>query len=293
MSKQDNLNSLQKDLRNYITSEILIGNNSNRRIYPDGTPQTTLDENLSEDEKIEALIKEPKFGMFSLNYYILSRNLDEKKKTVFCTNVFTKKLYLPILIFVSQWLLYVSIMNQQIRTYEDGFCPNSGSIETKLIMCGIAIFYFANSFFIWDDLVVKTHLKKVMPTKDIFVLIDIMQEFSFNLLVYMANMFIIFISDDPVEILLNSLAMEFLMELDNQFKEKYFSQNKDHALDIYDNIFVSRTDNRVIFQQKLKENKCFYCFRGCCYIPFKILLISLMVFPLFCFIIIFYGPICK
>ena len=159
MSKQDNLNTLQKDLRNYITSEILIGNTSNRRIYPDVTPQSTLDENLSDDEKIEAIIKEPKFGMFSLNKYILSRNLDDNKKTIFCTNVFIKKLFLPILIFISQWMLYISIMNHQVRTYESGFCPNNGSIETKLIMCGIALFYFSNSFFIWDDLVVKTHLK--------------------------------------------------------------------------------------------------------------------------------------
>ena len=44
--------------------------------------------------------------------------------------------------------------------------------------------YFVKSFFLWDDLVSRTHCKKVMPTNDISVLIDTLQEFGFNLLVY-------------------------------------------------------------------------------------------------------------
>ena len=46
-----NLDNLRKDLSNYITSEVIIGNTSNRTIYPNGTPQSTLDETIPDDQK--------------------------------------------------------------------------------------------------------------------------------------------------------------------------------------------------------------------------------------------------
>ena len=59
-----NLDNLQKDLRNYLTSEVIIGNSSNRTIYPQGTPQTTLEETIPDDEKKGHVINDPRFGMF-------------------------------------------------------------------------------------------------------------------------------------------------------------------------------------------------------------------------------------
>ncbi len=44
--------------------------------------------------------------------------------------------------------------------------------------------------------------------------------------------------------ILNSLAMEFLMTLDNKFKELYFKYLLGTADDIFDNVFVSYDENK-------------------------------------------------
>ena len=294
-----NIANLQKDLANYITSEVIIGNTSNRIIYPNGTPQTTLDETISDIDKKEHVINDPRFGMFSLYKYHITRgyNLSEEdnvnKTGVYCSNIFTIYCFLPILTFLAQWFTYVSIMMYEVKNYDYGFCPNNKPYETKIVMCTIATIYFIKSFFLWDDLVSRTHCKKVMPTHDIPVLFDTLQEFGFNLLVYILNIFIVFVEDHPTNMLLDALAMEFVMDLDNQFKTLYFKNIPKAAIDIYDNIFVSKSDNRVILKQKIQEDKFFCCIKNLLMIPYKILIISLILFPLFCASIMIYGPICK
>ena len=294
-----NISNLQKDLANYITSEVIIGNTSNRIIYPNGTPQTTLDETISDNDKKEHVINDPRFGMFSLYKYHITRgyNLSEEdnitKTGVYCSNIFTKFCFLPILTFFAQWLTYVSIMVYEVRNYDEGFCPNNKSYETKIVMFSIATIYFIKSFFLWDDLVSRTHCKKVMPTNDIPVLFDTLQEFGFNLLVYLLNIFIVFVEEHPTNMLLDALAMEFVMDLDNQFKVLYFKNIPKAAVDIYDNIFVSKNDNRIILKQKINDDKYFCCIKNLLMLPYKILIISLILFPLFCACIMIYGPICK
>ena len=61
-----------------------------------------------------------------------------------------------------------------------------------------------------------------------------------------------------------------------------------------------RIDNyhwiRLTDKQKLaKRNKScgFCCARYTCYIPFKILVVALLIFPPFCLVMAVYGPICK
>lgn len=298
-TSNQNISNLQRDLANYITSEVIIGNNSNRIIYPNGTPQTTLDETISDSDKKEHVINDPRFGMFSLYKYHITRgyNLSEEdnvtKTGVYCSNIFTKFCFLPILTFFAQWLTYVSVMVYEVRNYDEGFCPNNKSYETKIVMFSIATIYFIKSFFLWDDLVSRTHCKKVMPTNDIPVLFDTLQEFGFNLLVYLLNIFIVFVEEHPTNMLLDALAMEFVMDLDNQFKILYFKNIPKAAVDIYDNIFVSKNDNRIILKQKLNDDKYFCCIKNLLMIPYKILIISLILFPVFCACIMIYGPICK
>lgn len=298
-TSNQNISNLQKDLANYITSEVIIGNTSNRIIYPNGTPQTTLDETISDIDKKEHVINDPRFGMFSLYKYHITRgyNLSEEdnvtKTGVYCSNIFTKFCFLPILTFFAQWLTYVSIMVYEVKNYDEGFCPNNKSYETKIVMFSIATIYFIKSFFLWDDLVSRTHCKKVMPTNDIPVLFDTLQEFGFNLLVYLLNIFIVFVEEHPTNMLLDALAMEFVMDLDNQFKVLYFKNIPKAAVDIYDNIFVSKNDNRIILKQKLNDEKYFCCIKNFLMIPYKILIISLILFPVFCACIMIYGPICK
>ena len=82
------------------------------------------------------------------------------------------------------------------------------------------------------------------------------------------------------------------MNLDNEFEDFYFDYLPETAVDIYDNLFVSYDTNLKKIEKRQKQC-CFKLTRCVMFIPFKLLVLSLMMFPLFCFFSMFAGPICK
>ena len=86
---------------------------------------------------------------------------------------------------------------------------------------------------------------------------------------------------DMQNMILNSLAMEFLMMLDNEFEELYFQYLPGAADDIYDNIFVSYDENIELLEKRQKKDSCFKCFSCVLFIPYKLLVISVFLFPVF------------
>jgi hypothetical protein len=51
---------------------------------------------------------------------------------------------------------------------------------------------------------------------------DFFMSTTFPCLVYMVNLFVVFQTSHPLDIVLNSLAMEFITSLDDEFKERTF-----------------------------------------------------------------------
>ena len=280
--------------------DLLIGQEHSKRILPDcNSPSQNLlvqKDDLTDEEKIEIVCSDPKFGMFSLFKYHLHRGYRNEvlksKNAFYCSHIFSLLFMLPILIFLIQWITYIGLVVSDSKSFNKGFCPNESTIEMKMIMMAVSMLYFVRSFFLWDNLTDRTRLNRMMPSIDIWVMIDTFQEFGFNLLVYLANLWIVFNNDSLTEMILNSLAMEFLMNLDNEFEEIYFKFLPEAGVDIYDNVFVNFRDN----QEKLKKRQrscTFNCVRCIFYVPFKLLVVSLLLFPVFCFIMMIYGPICK
>ena len=183
-------------------------------------------------------------------------------------------------------------MSYEIKKYDKGLCPNESEWEKRAIMFAVSLVYFTRSFFLWDNLTDRTRLNRMTPSIDIWVMLDTFQEYGFNLFVYLANLWIIFTTDSVIEMILNSLAMEFLMNLDNEFEEMYFKLLPEVAEDIYDNFFVTFEDNKKKLDKRNKSC-AFKCVRITFYIPFKILVTSLLLFPFFCLFMSIYGPICK
>ena len=93
--------------------------------------------------------------------------------------------------------------------------------------------------------------------------------------------------------ILNSLAMEFLMQLDNEFEELYFKHLPGSADDIYDNIYVTYEENKERVKKRQKESRCFSICSGILFIPYKLLVLVIFLFPAFCFFMTIAGPICK
>ena len=81
-------------------------------------------------------------------------------------------------------------------------------------------------------------------------IIDTFQEFAFNLFVYGANIWVVFVETDIRDMILNLLAMEFLMVLDNEFEELYFRYVPGAAEDIYDNVFVTYKIRKLLKNEK-------------------------------------------
>jgi hypothetical protein len=296
----DNFTFLCNHLYAKMHDDLLIGTEHSKKIIPDCTTPSrgfTLEENqLTQSEKADIIITDPKFGMFSLFKYHLTRGYKneklKEKNAFYCSHVFSLLAALPIMIFLAQWSIYIAIVANEVDNYDGRLCPNESDWKKKFIMFGVSALYFVRSFFLWDNLTDRTRLQKLTPSVDVLVMVDTFQEFGFNLFVNIANMWIIFKEDSLYDMVLNCVAMEFLMNLDNEFEEMYFKYLPESADDIYDNVFVSYNTNQEHVKEK-KKSRCFKCISVSAYIPFKLLTISLLMFPMVCFFMIIYAPLCK
>lgn len=290
---------LREHVRSSFVDDTFVGTATQGKVLPECiTPKSDVTETpVSEEEKLESVLSDPKFGMFSLFRYHIIRgkhnDVLKRRNAVYCSHICSLFMALPLLVFVSQWLMYAAVVSYQVRTYDGGTCPNRASVEDKIMMTGVAIFYFVKSFFLWDNIVDRTHRKKMIPATSYIVMMDTFQEFGFNILVYMTNLWVVFAEQDFLDGFFNMLAMEFLMEMDNEFQRAYFTYLPGVAADIYDNMFVTLRDNSVMVRQKTHDDCRFRCCRRITWLPFKLLMLLFFIFPGICFFAIFYGTVCK
>jgi len=287
-----------KNFKLKICDNLLLGGEHVQKISPGyNSPVKADNKEVSAEEKAEIVKASPSFGMFSLFRYHLYRgymNKELKKiNKIYCSHIFSLIFALPIMIFIGQWLLYTALVSHEINTYNGTICSNEDSVENKMMISGISLIYFTRSFFIWDNITNTLSLKKMNRVSSISAILDTFQEFSFSLLVYSANIWVVFVEKDIQNMILNSLAMEFLMTLDNEFKELYFKYLPGTAEDIYDNVFVSYYENKDLLEDRLNKDKCFKFFNCIVYLPYKLLVIIIFIFPVFCFFMVFAGAICK
>ena len=83
------------------------------------------------------------------------------------------------------------------------------------------------------------------------------------------------------------------MQLDNEFEEIYFMHMPGSAEDIYDNIYVTYEENKQLVKKRQSESLVFSIFSGILFIPYKILVLTIFLFPLFCLFMTIAAPICK
>ena len=286
-----------KNFKMKMFDHLLLGGEHTIKVSDGFNSPAMMDEDTTPEEKKDIVLASPSFGMFSLfkyhlKYGYLNKELKKSNK-VYCSHIFSLILALPILVFIGQWLLYGALISHEINVYDGHICDNESSMENKMMIGGISIIYFVRSFFLWDNITNSISLKKMNKVNSFTSIIDTFQEFSFTLVVYGANIWVVFIENDIQNMILNSLAMEFLMILDNEFEELYFQYMPGSAEDIYDNIFVSYIENKLLLEDRRKDDKCFRYFSNIMFIPYKVLVLSIFLFPAFCLFMVFAGPICK
>ena len=285
-----------------MNDDLLMGKEHTRKIIPDcstPSPQRMLTqaEHVSLEEKISIIIDDPKFGMFGLFKYQITKGYKNRvlkeHNTVYCSHIFSSMFGLPLLVFCAQWMMWIAIVSHQMKEYSGkNSCPNEATIENKMIFFAILLIYFVKSFFLWDNLTDRTRLNRMTPAIDIWVLLDTIQEYGFNLIIYCTNIWLVYVANDPGDMVMDALAMEFIMNLDNEFMTMYFDCLPEVGEEIYDNDFVTYRDNVLLIEHE-KQKCCFNCMRKSFYIPFKLLVLTLFLFPMFCLVIMISGTYCK
>lgn len=286
-----------KSFKLKMIDHLLLGGEHASKISPGFSSPIRDEGEITPDEKKEIVKASPSFGMFSLFKYHLKHgymNQELKKNNkIYCSHIFSLIMALPILVFIGQWLLYSALIADEVKSFNGTICGNTDTLENKLMISGISIIYFVRSFFLWDNITNSISLKKMNKVNSFTSILDTFQEFAFTLVVYGANIWVVFVEEDIQNMILNSLAMEFLMVLDNEFEELYFQYVPGSAEYIYDNIFVSYEENKILLEDRQQEDKCFRCFSYIIFVPYKLLVLALFLFPFFCFFMIFAGPTCK
>jgi len=250
------------------------------RVQPEN--ETTVLE-LSAEEKRDYILKDPRFGMCSLTRYMLKH---PKNKN--CAQFFARQLCLPLIVFFAQWLMFISILLHKYDLKECG----GGAPAQKMLMISVAMVYFVHSFFAYDNIKQSYPHHKVTPSSSIVVSLDTFQEHSFNLFVQIANLWLVYISDDLLDALFNSLALEFLMNLDNEYERMYFENNIEEAEDIYDNYMVTPAEDCALTKERRKYI-LYRFYEQITYVPFKLLSVGFTFLPVYCFLMICVGGLCK
>jgi hypothetical protein len=290
---------MKAHLREQIVDDLFVGIDRRKKVVPQcRIPSNDSDNNnVSLEEKVDCVVSDPKFGMFSFFYYHMKTGrLNEQlteRNVVYCSHVFSFWSALPLLIFASQWVMYSALILYIYNNTDSRICPDEAPLDQKLLLFGISILYYVKSFGMWDNLADRSRRKRMIPSNSYIVILDSLQEYGFNLLVYLANLWIVYKEHDLINMLLDSLALEYLMILDNQFKEMYFSYLPLAASDIFDNEFVTYSQNRELIREKEKNSRMFYCFRRLTWVPFKLLQLGLILFPPLCLAVGIYGLRCK
>ena len=282
------MNLLCRDIRRQLSGNIWSGVDVESKIAPDcATPERTFAKQsvvfLSRAEKAERVLADPRFGMLSLFRYQLTRGREDKpckeNNTAYCSHLFSRWCALPVLVLVAQFGMYLSLVSYHMRTYEGTTCPGDSALEHKVLFASVALLYFVKSFGAWDAMVQRSHAERVAPSDSLVVVLDSFVEFGFVLVIWVTNLWIVYTEQGLLEALLNSIALEFVMELDNEFERTYFEQVPGVAADIYDFVFVP-------YEERPRRNCCItflYWLLHACY----------LVFPAFCFVFGVVGAVCK
>ena len=240
---------------------------------------------LSAEDKRECVLQSPRFGMFGLMAHMLEREGGRE-----CSHVFGKQFLLPIFIFIAQWLMFAAIVIHNLKT---SFSCNNSAIEHKLLMVAIGLVYFVHSFFVYDQIRDRTKQSKRPCGSSVITILDTYQEHVFTLFVYVANLYIVFVSEDLLDALFNSLALDFLMNLDNEYERLFFRYSLDEAVLLYDKVFVTREESHHRIAEREANDCLFRAFRLFTFLPYKILSLGFILLPIYSAMMIVIGILCK
>ena len=135
----------------------------------------------------------------------------------------------------------IAISTNIYSALSSAMCPSRGGIEVRMVAGAISILYTIRFFddattFYLNTLVTKFgqtisgyswHQYCTVPSGEHlqYTGFDMHWSYGFDKLMVVLNLFIVVTSDNILDMVLNSLAVEFIARLDNEYKTRYFSSN--------------------------------------------------------------------
>jgi hypothetical protein len=248
---------------------------------------------------------------------------------------------LPLLVWSSQWILIIGLGISSWNSYSSGWCPriwaeegnytvispNASQPAHAQLLEGDALLQahsrsalmFAISIFLFFKTVVRAHKyvdgsfsmwkceKFCKSWLFILGLFDCTTEIAMDSSMVILNIFIVFIAEKPVDMVLNSVALEFIAEADNQLKIFMTSRkDKDAGWSLKKQILLNlEVVPSWSVHRFIHPGAFFYdAFNGqgcqhhpamiCCWLtPNFSALFLVYITPVIVFACAIYGPICK
>jgi len=128
---------------------------------------------------------------------------------------------LPLLLVGARYVMILAVFLHALANYDDGWCNREGTFFTRALMSGIGALYFARATAILQTKyrVLTDSNNKILSWLYPAYQVDIFMEMCFGAGVLLVNLWLVFIANDPVDMVLNSLAVEFIGNLDNELKK--------------------------------------------------------------------------
>jgi len=169
-------------------------------------------ENITDDNNI---------GMFCMSYMTIY----EKKSF---TNYFKAVLFLSVIIV--QIAVPMMLLQHSMNDYNDGRCPADADMKTRLLSFFVALIYIVKVTLLIETKISSskfiTFYNRRSSDLHLFLLLDYFMDVGYEILIYLLNLFIVFTESDFFDLLLNALALEFIMQFDDEMKEMYHKTNK-------------------------------------------------------------------
>ena len=140
------------------------------------------------------------------------------------------QLMIPVLL-----LMYSSVDNHEITS----FCPSSADWISRSLAFLVGCIYQVRIILLFEGMSnepIKVKAAKYTVWLKLALLCDSFMNIPYELLVYITNFCIVFFTSNPLDMVLNALALEFILQLDNGVKDKYIAIfTKDHRHHIIQN----------------------------------------------------------
>ena len=189
----------------------------------------------------------------------------------------------PVVQLIVPICILIIKSNEYNETYDNRFCPNSADATTRILAWAVGAIYFSKVSLLSMKKIVETDNSPDLNAGSllIYVKMDRFMNRTYESLVYFLNLWIVFTETDGFTIILNALALEFILELDDEVKSIY--------------MHTFPPDRRVLNAYR-RVNKCrHFTARTCClldYVNYSTGCV-LYVWIVLLFFGLFYLPICK